>query len=85
MALSGWPETINGKGHVSITEWSLTWIEAPLHLPCCSLYINQSLLLSFLYFLLKSIIKVHPSSLSDNMVQLLHPSYTHFYRPLSTW
>ena len=75
MALTGWSETINDEGHVLITEWSLTWIEAPFRLPRCSLYINQSLLLSFLYFLLKSIIRAHLSSLSDNTVQLLHSSY----------
>ena len=75
MALTGWSETINDEGHMLIIEWSLTWIEEPLRLPCCSLYINQSLLLSFLYFLLKSIIRAHLSSLSNNIVQLLHPSY----------
>ena len=53
MALTGWPETINGEGHVSVTEWSLTWIEAPFHLPHSSLYINQTLFLSFLYFATK--------------------------------
>ena len=50
MALTGWPETINGEGHVLVTKWLLSWIEAPLRLPCRSLYINLSLLLSFLYF-----------------------------------
>ena len=39
MALTGWPEIINGEGHVSVTEWSLTWIEAPIHLLCHFLYI----------------------------------------------
>ena len=75
MALTGWSETINDEGHMLIIEWSLTWIEAPLRLPCCSFYINQSLLMSFLYFLLKPIIRAHLSSLSNNTVQLLHPSY----------
>ena len=50
MALTSWPKIINGEGHVSVTEWSLTWIEAPIRLLCHSLYINQTLLLSFLYF-----------------------------------
>ena len=66
---------LSDEGHMLIIEWSLTWIEAPLRLPCCSLYINQSLLMSFIYFLLKSIIRAHLSSLSDNTVQLLHSSY----------
>ena len=85
MDLTGWLETINGEGRVLITEWLLTWIEAPLHLSRRSLYINQSLLFSFLYFLLKSTIRAHPSSLLENTVKLLHPLYTPFSRPFSTW
>ena len=85
LALTGWPKIINEKGHVVFTEWSLTCIEAPFCLPCCSPYINQILFLSFLYFLLKSTIRVHPSSLSDDhTVQLLHASSTPLYRPTST-
>ena len=45
MVLTGWPEIINGEGHVSVTESPLTWIKVPLRLPCRSLYISQTLLL----------------------------------------
>ena len=50
MALTGWPEIITSEGHVLVTEWLLTWIEASLRLPCRSLYINQTHLISFLFF-----------------------------------
>ena len=83
--LTGWPKIINDEGHMPLTEWSLTWIEAPLRLLCRSLYINQTFLLSFLYFLLKYMIRAHPSSLSNHSVQLLHPSSMPFYHPTSTW
>ena len=82
--LTGWLMNINEEGHVSLAEWSLSWIEAPLRLPFHSFYINQPLLLPFFYFLLKSIIKAHPSLLLDYTVQLLHPVSTPFYRPAST-
>ena len=84
-ALTGWPKIINDKGHMSLIEWSLTQIKASLYLLCHSLYISQTLPLSFLYFLLKSTIKAHPSSLSDHSVQLFHLSSTPFFRPTSTW
>ena len=66
LSLTGWPKNINDEGHVAFTKWSLIWIEVPLHLPCRSLYINQTLPFSFLYFLLKSTIRSHSSSLLDN-------------------
>ena len=49
-ALTGWLRIINDEGHVSLAKWSFTWIKAPLRLSCRSLYINQSLLLSFFTF-----------------------------------
>ena len=85
LTLTGWPKIINDEEHTSLTKWSLTWVEAPFHLSCHSLYINQTFLLSFLYFLLKYMIKAHPASLSDHTIQLLHPSSTPFYHPTSTW